>query len=214
MQFDIAVRAAIGDICKGQCAGTGPANICPHEVLGGLFLPYRQARNAAASLAGIGIGVKQVRTDCDCNMLEDCILAAALFVEEGKQGGAQISHEVYYSKPFKDGRGPQLVAAMHDNSKGDPSFSMFFKYDSEGTQSGFADPKVDDLIARANAAVGDERAKLWSELIAYVHDEVVADVLLFHMLRSTFQPLIRRPKTRTGEENMRGPPPASRTHSS
>jgi peptide/nickel transport system substrate-binding protein len=91
-------------------------------------------------------------------------------------------HEVYYSKPFKEGRGPQLVAAMHDNSKGDPSFSMFFKYDSEGTQSGFSDPKVDDLIARASAAVGDERAKLWSELIAYVHDDVVADVLLFHMV--------------------------------
>ena len=91
-------------------------------------------------------------------------------------------HEVYYSKPFKEGRGPQLVAAMHDNSKGDPSFSMFFKYDSKGTQSGFSDTKVDDLIARASAATGDERAKLWSELIAYLHDDVVADVLLFHMV--------------------------------
>jgi peptide/nickel transport system substrate-binding protein len=91
-------------------------------------------------------------------------------------------HEQYYSKPFKEGRGPQVVAAMHDNSKGDPSFSMFFKYATDGTQSGFSDPKVDDLIKRASAAVGDERAKLWSEVIAYVHDEVVADVLLFHMV--------------------------------
>lgn len=91
-------------------------------------------------------------------------------------------HEQYYSKPFAEGRGPQIVAAMHDNSKGDPSFSMFFKYATEGTQSGFSDPKVDDLITRASAAVGDERAKLWSEVIAYLHDEVVADVLLFHMV--------------------------------
>lgn len=91
-------------------------------------------------------------------------------------------HEQYYSKPFAEGRGPQLVAAMHDNSKGDPSFSMFFKYATEGTQSGFSDPKVDDLIKRASAAVGEERAKLWSEAIAYLHDEVVADVLLFHMV--------------------------------
>jgi peptide/nickel transport system substrate-binding protein len=91
-------------------------------------------------------------------------------------------HETYYSKPFKEGRGPQLVAAMHDNSKGDPSFSMFFKYATKGTQSGFSDPKVDDLIQRASAAVGDERAKLWSQLIAYLHDDVVADVLLFHMV--------------------------------
>ncbi|WP_187182343.1 ABC transporter substrate-binding protein [Rhizobium sp. WL3] len=91
-------------------------------------------------------------------------------------------HEQYYSKPFAEGRGPQIVAAMHDNSKGDPSFSMFFKYATDGTQSGFSDPKVDDLITRASAAVGEERAKLWSEVIAYLHDEVVADVLLFHMV--------------------------------
>lgn len=91
-------------------------------------------------------------------------------------------HEGYYSKPFKDGRGPQIVAASHDNSKGDPSFTMFFKYDTDGTQSGFSDKKVDDLIKRASAAVGDERAKLWSELFAYLHDDVVADVLLFHMV--------------------------------
>jgi len=91
-------------------------------------------------------------------------------------------HEGYYSKPFKEGRGPILVAASHDNSKGDPSFTMFFKYATKGTQSGFSDPKVDDLIQRATAAVGDERAKLWSELIAYLHDDVVADVLLFHMV--------------------------------
>ncbi|WP_037085006.1 ABC transporter substrate-binding protein [Neorhizobium vignae] len=91
-------------------------------------------------------------------------------------------HESYYSKPFKEGRGPIIVAAMHDNSKGDPSFTMFFKYASQGTQSGFTDPKVDDLIKRASAAVGDERAKLWSQLIAYLHDDVVADALLFHMV--------------------------------
>jgi peptide/nickel transport system substrate-binding protein len=71
---------------------------------------------------------------------------------------------------------------MHDKSKGDPSFTMFFKYATKGTQSGFSDKKVDDLIERASAAVGDERAKLWSELIAYLHDDVVADVLLFHMV--------------------------------
>ena len=69
----------------------------------------------------------------------------------------------------------------HDNSKGDPVFSMFFKYASDGRQSGIADPKVDEMIAKASAATGDERAKDWSELFAYLHDEVVPDVLLFHM---------------------------------
>jgi peptide/nickel transport system substrate-binding protein len=93
---------------------------------------------------------------------------------------AQI--EELYNKPFKEGRPPQMLAVQHDNSRGDPVFSMFFKYASEGRQSGIADPKVDELITKASAATGDERAKLWSELIADVHDDVVADVLLFHMV--------------------------------
>lgn len=88
-----------------------------------------------------------------------------------------------YSKPYPTDRGPLMATAMHDNSKGDPSFTMFFKYDSQGLQSGINDPKVDDLIARASAATGEERARLWSELQAYLHDDVVADVLLFHSVR-------------------------------
>lgn len=91
-------------------------------------------------------------------------------------------HEQYYSKPYPESDGTRLVLAQHDNSRGDPVFSMFFKYDSQGTQSGVNDPKVDDLIARASAATGDERAALWSELFKYVHDDIVADVLLFHMV--------------------------------
>lgn len=90
-------------------------------------------------------------------------------------------HEQYYSKPYVQDR-PILVGAQHDNSRGDPVFSMFFKYASEGRQSGISDPKVDDLIARASAATGEDRAALWSEAFAYLHDEVVADALLFHMV--------------------------------
>lgn len=91
-------------------------------------------------------------------------------------------HEQFYSKPYPAFDGTRLVLAQHDNSRGDPVFSMFFKYASDGTQSGVADPALDDLIARASAATGDERAALWSEVFAYVHDTVVADVLLFHMV--------------------------------
>ena len=90
-------------------------------------------------------------------------------------------HEQYYSKPYVQDQ-PILVGAQHDNSRGDPVFSMFFKYDSEGRQSGISDARVDELIDEATAATGDERTALWSELFAYLHDEVVADVLLFHMV--------------------------------
>ena len=90
--------------------------------------------------------------------------------------------EDLYSKPYPEGRGPMIVVAMHDNSRGDPSFSMYFKYASDGRQSGMDDSHVDDLINRAQAATGDERETLWQELHAYLHDEAVADLLLFHMV--------------------------------
>ncbi len=87
-----------------------------------------------------------------------------------------------YTAPYAEDRGPNLVEAMHDNAKGDPVFSMFFKYACEGAQSGMCDKKVDDMIAKATAATGDDRAKLWKDLIAYIHTEVVTDVFLFHMV--------------------------------
>jgi len=105
--------------------------------------------------------------------------------------------EELYSKPYKEGRPPQMLAVQHDNSRGDPVFSMFFKYASDGRQSGIADPKVDEMIAKATAATGEERTKAWQELFAYLHDEVVPDVLLFHMVsfarigdKITFTPTI------------------------
>lgn len=90
--------------------------------------------------------------------------------------------ENLYSKPYPEGRLPQLVAAMHDNSRGDPVFSMYFKYHTDGTQSGMSDPHVDDLITQATAASGPEREALWSELFAYLYEENVTDVMLFHMV--------------------------------
>lgn len=90
-------------------------------------------------------------------------------------------HEQYYSKPYVQDQ-PILVGAQHDNSRGDPVFSAYFKYHSEGRQSGIADEKADDLVDRATAATGEEREALWSELFGYLHDEVIADVLLFHMV--------------------------------
>lgn len=103
-----------------------------------------------------------------------------------------------YAKPFPENRGPQLIEAQHDNANGDPVFSMYFKYHSEGQQSGLLDPAVDAMIADATAATGDERAAKWSELFGYLHEEAIADVMLFHMVgfsrvneRLDFAPSIR-----------------------
>lgn len=87
-----------------------------------------------------------------------------------------------YSKPFAEDRGPSLVAAQHDNNRGDPVFSMYFKYACDGLQSGLCDPETDEMIAKATAATGDERAELWHQVFTHLHEDVVADVLMFHMV--------------------------------
>jgi peptide/nickel transport system substrate-binding protein len=104
----------------------------------------------------------------------------------------------HYSNPFPEGRGPEIVAAQHDNANGDPVFSMYFKYASEGLQTGVTDPKLDALIADASLATGGERAAKWSDTFAYIHEEIVSDVMLFHMVgfsrindRLAFSPTIR-----------------------
>ncbi|MEZ5935729.1 MAG: ABC transporter substrate-binding protein [Alphaproteobacteria bacterium] len=104
----------------------------------------------------------------------------------------------HYSQPFADGRAPEIVAAMHDNANGDPVFSMYFKYDCDGLQSGTCDQPLDDMIAEASSLTGDARAEKWSEVFRYIHEDLVADVMLFHMVgfsrvnpRLDFAPTIR-----------------------
>lgn len=88
----------------------------------------------------------------------------------------------YYSKPFAENRGPRLVTAQHDNSRGDPVFSMVWKYSCEGGQSGLCDEKLDGMISKASAATGDARGALWSPVFKYVQEDLVADIFLFHMV--------------------------------
>jgi peptide/nickel transport system substrate-binding protein len=71
---------------------------------------------------------------------------------------------------------------MHDNANGDPVFSMFFKYATGGAQSGRDDLKLDKMIADATAATGAKREAMWKNTMAYIHDEAVIDILLFHMV--------------------------------
>lgn len=91
-------------------------------------------------------------------------------------------YNTYYNRPFAEGRGPQLVSAQHDNAKGDPVFSMYFKYGTEGLQSGLVYPELDAKIAKATEASGDDRAALWSEVMTDIHNEHIGDVEMFHMV--------------------------------
>ncbi len=46
-------------------------------------------------------------------------------------------------------------------------------YLSEGQYSTIADPDLDVVLKKAMAATGDEREKLFQEVFAKVHDEIV-----------------------------------------
>lgn len=103
-----------------------------------------------------------------------------------------------YAKPFPEDRGPEIIEAQHDNANGDPVFSMYFKYHSEGQQSGLTDSNIDAMIAEASAATGAEREAKWKKLFGHLHKDVIADVMLFHMVgfsrvndRLDFAPTIR-----------------------
>lgn len=93
--------------------------------------------------------------------------------------------EDFYSKPFAEDRVAQLIQVQHDNAKGDPVFTMYFKYHSGGLQSVLTDPKVDDLIVKATAATGEERSKLWKEAFRVVYEDIIADIQMFHMVGYT-----------------------------
>lgn len=103
----------------------------------------------------------------------------------------------YFVSPFVADAGATLTQSQHDNATGDPVFTAFVKYASTGAHSMVEDPEVDDLIARATAATGDERTELWQELFAKVNTDIIADIPMFHMVgftrvspRLDFQPTI------------------------
>ncbi len=87
-----------------------------------------------------------------------------------------------FTRPYAEDRGPVLQQGQHDNNSGDPVFSVFFKYACEGPQSTTCDKQVDDGITAASAAIGDERRKLWEEVFRRLHQDIVPDVQMFHMV--------------------------------
>lgn len=136
------------------------------------------------------------------NVLETMEALLQMFQDAGFNMELQMYEvaewENFYSKPFAEDRGPSMVQAQHDNANGDPVFSMYFKYACEGLQSGVCDETIDSMIAEATALTGADREAKWKELFAYIHQESVTDVLLFHMVgfsrvgsRLDFEPTIK-----------------------
>lgn len=91
----------------------------------------------------------------------------------------------YFVAPYIADAGSTLTQSQHDNATGDPVFTAFVKYATDGTHSMVRDPAVDAMIAKATSATGEERTKLWKELFAKVNQEIIADIPMFHMVGFT-----------------------------
>jgi peptide/nickel transport system substrate-binding protein len=85
------------------------------------------------------------------------------------------------TKPYAADRPPTMITDQHNNDMGDASFTVVYKYSSYGPQADASDPKLDELISKAAAATGDDRAKLFQETFRIITDDIVPDVMLFHM---------------------------------
>jgi peptide/nickel transport system substrate-binding protein len=92
------------------------------------------------------------------------------------------NHQQYQAKPWPADIGPNLFAEQHDNNNGDAYFTVFNKYHEKGASSTVADPELNALIEKADAAIGDERRESYEEVFRRVHEDIVADVMLFHMV--------------------------------
>ena len=85
------------------------------------------------------------------------------------------------TKPYAADRPPTMITDQHNNDMGDASFTVVYKYSSSGPQADTSDPALDALIAKAAAATGDERADLFKEAFRVISEDIVPDVMLFHM---------------------------------
>jgi peptide/nickel transport system substrate-binding protein len=86
----------------------------------------------------------------------------------------------YNFKPYPPGL--YILQKSHDNDKGDAGFTIIYGYHCKGITSSMCDKKVDDLIEKAQVATGEERAILWQEAFKRIQEDIIPEVVLFHMM--------------------------------
>lgn len=94
----------------------------------------------------------------------------------------KIQHSAMRRKPYPEEREtPTMVYETHDNTAGDAIYTMRVYYDSEGQLSNISDPRIDELLEKGAASTGEERVEAFQEVNRIVREEIVPDVLLFHL---------------------------------
>ena len=91
-------------------------------------------------------------------------------------------YRAYNSKPFPEGRGPTIMQKSHDNNLGDPVFSVFNRYACAGNGSTVCDPALDKEIERVTELAGVPRTRGWQGIFRTLYEDIVPDVMLYHMV--------------------------------
>lgn len=91
----------------------------------------------------------------------------------------------YLNKPYPEDTGASLLMHMHDNITGDAVFTVPLAYRSDGSYSTVENAELDALIAEAGLATGEERDELYQEVFRKIHEDIVAGVIMFHMVGYT-----------------------------
>jgi peptide/nickel transport system substrate-binding protein len=80
----------------------------------------------------------------------------------------------------------QRTRPFHRGAKGEVANSLTFSsapsYHCKGQASTTCDKTTDELIEKAQLATGEERKNVWRAIFKRVYEEVVPDVMLFHMV--------------------------------
>ena len=89
------------------------------------------------------------------------------------------------NKPFAESRAPAVLQSSHDNSYGDPVFSVVHKFGCEGASSTLCDPEFDKQILAASTVGGEARVKAWNEVFRALYEDITPVVFLYHMVGFT-----------------------------
>ncbi|UUZ76215.1 ABC transporter substrate-binding protein [Polaromonas sp. P1(28)-13] len=85
-------------------------------------------------------------------------------------------------KPYAENRPPVLIHETHDNTAGDAVYTMMVYYHSSGQLSDLSNPKIDKMIEEASAASGPKRREIYQEANTYIQQQIVPDVMLYHLV--------------------------------
>ncbi|HEX6358821.1 ABC transporter substrate-binding protein [Actinophytocola sp.] len=112
---------------------------------------------------------------------------------------AQLSYQL---RPFPKNVGPIAALIMHGNQAGDAAFTTSQYLLSDGPQSYFGTPELDERIAAAGELSGQERQDAFADIFAYQNEEVVQYAYLAHMrgLMGISPSVHYEPNPATGDE--------------